>query len=71
MDQDERVFHLAGHFVGVGDKIRRGVTTIKLHTFDDVEFGFKPFGLFYSDHAFIADTFHGFSDFAADVGVTV
>jgi crossover junction endodeoxyribonuclease RuvC len=46
------------HFLGIGDKIRRQVTAVKLHTFYNIQFGFQTFGIFNRNNAFIADFFH-------------
>ena len=71
MQQDVRVVQLADHFFSVGNEVRRKITAIELHAFDDFQFGGQALGLFNRDDAFIADPLHRFSDIATDFGVTV
>lgn len=69
MDENVRVFHFAGHLVGVGDKIKRRVTAIKLHAFDNVEFCSQTLGFLNGDYTFVADAFHSFGNHIADFSV--
>src|SRR5690242_5040784 len=41
MDENIGAFELADHLVGVGDEIRRKVTPVELHAFDDFELGLE------------------------------
>ncbi len=57
LDQDEGLFHFAGHTLGIGNEVRREVTTVELHTFDDVEGSVQAFGFFNSDDASLPTLF--------------
>src|SRR6202011_3467732 len=71
VDQDVGIFHLDAHLVGVGDEVGRDVAAVKLHAFDDLEFGLERLGLFNGDDALVADLLHGVSEELADFGVTI
>ncbi len=71
MDQDVRVLKFHYHLIGIGDEVRREIAAIKLHAFDDVEFGFEAFGFFNRDHAFFADLIHGLGNDVADLALAV
>ena len=60
-----------GHFVWVGDKVRRQVTAVKLHAFDNISLCFQTFVLFDSDHAFVANFLHRICDLLADFGFAI
>src|SRR5690606_7914155 len=69
--QDERVFQQDGLLVRIVDEVGRQVATVELHAFDDVEFVFQRLAVFYRDHAFLANFFHGFSDAVTNGGIAV
>src|ERR1700736_3867229 len=71
VDQDVGIFHFNAHFVGVGDEVGRDIAAVKLHAFDDLEFGLERLGLFNGDDALVADLLHGVSEELADFGVTI
>lgn len=57
-DEDDGVVEFRRHLVGVGDKIRRNVTSVELHTFHHVELGCHSLALFDGDYAVLADFLH-------------
>src|SRR5690554_280361 len=69
--QDERLFQLAGHVVLIVDEVGRQVATVKLHTFNHIQFVIKTGAFFNGDHAVLADTLHRFSDDATDFRIGV
>ena len=71
MQQDDRIFQLGCHFVRVGDKIRRQVTAVKLHAFDNNCLCFQTFVFFNCDDAFIANTLHRICDLLANIGFAI
>src|SRR5215470_16211320 len=71
MQQDVGVFELGQHLLRIRDEIRRDVTAVELHTFDDLDFGIERLGFLHSDHALVADLLHRLGDHLADIGVTV
>ena len=56
---------------GVGDKVRREVAAVELHTFDNVEHCVGGLGFFDGDHAVVADLFHGVGEEVTDFRVVV
>ena len=66
MQQDQAVFQISNHLVGIGHEVGRQVAAIELHAFDNFVLGFEALVLFDSDHAFVADFLHCVSDLAAD-----
>ena len=71
MDENISVIQLCNHLFRIGDEIGREIATVKLHTLDNVEFGFSRLGLLDSDHAFIANLLHGLGNHVADGLVTI
>jgi len=71
IDQDIRILQFSLHFFTVGNKIRRDITTIKLHTFYHLDTCFSTSCFFHSDHTFFAYFFHRFSDQLADLSIIV
>ena len=71
VDEDERVIHTHFHPLGIGDKVRGEVATVKLHTLNHIQGGFHGLGFFNRDHAFLADLVHGLGDNVADGLVVV
>ena len=71
MDQDQRIVEFSDHLFGVGHEVRRKVTAVELHAFDDIEFGLERLGFFNGDHTVVADALHGFRDHRADFDFTV
>ena len=62
---------LSAHIFLVIDKVRREVTAIELHTFNNIQLIFQTSAFFNSDHAFFADFIHGFSNDVTDVRIAV
>jgi hypothetical protein len=58
VNQDIWVFHVDPHLVGIGDKVRRDVAAVELHTFDHFELGLERLCFLDRDHAFITDLLH-------------
>ncbi len=69
--QDERVIQFSAHVVSVGNKVRRQVTAIKLHTFNNVQFVLQALAFFNGDNAFFTNFLHRFSNDRANVVVAV
>ncbi len=67
VQQDDRVFQLDSHLVGVGDEIGAQVATVELHAFDDIGLCFQTFVLFDGDDTFVADFLHRVCDLTADL----
>src|SRR5690606_20738691 len=70
-EKDERVFQLDNHFVLFVDEVRRQVTAVELHAFNDIEFVVEAGAFFNGDDAFFTDFFHRVGDDVADVVVAV
>jgi hypothetical protein len=51
VQQDDGVFQLGGHLVGVGHEIGRQVAAVELHALDHVGLGLEALVLFDGDHA--------------------
>ena len=71
MQQDVWIIQVAKHFLGVGYEVRRQVTAVELHAFNNVQRRFQRLGFFNSDDAFVADTLHGFCDALTDFSFAV
>ncbi len=71
MQQDDRVFQLDSHLVGVGDEVRGQVTAVELHAFNNIGLCFQTFVLFDGDHTFVADFLHRVRDLTADFFLAV
>ena len=71
VNQQVGVFEHALHPLGIGDEVRREITAVELHAFDDIKRGLQPFGFFDGDHAFFADFVHRFGNDLADGRVVV
>src|SRR6185312_16414085 len=71
VQQDVRVFQFALHRLLVVDEVRREITAVELHAFDDVELVLEARTVFDRDHAFLADLVHRLADQLADVLVAV
>src|SRR5690606_9899467 len=61
-NQDVRIFQDRFHFFRVRNHVRRNVPAVKLHPFDDFQFGVEAFGFFHGNDAVIAHFFHGLGD---------
>ena len=66
-DEDERVFDLGDHLLGIGGHVRRQVTAVELHAFDDVAGGFRSLGLLDGDDAVGGHFVHGVGDQLTDI----
>ena len=71
MQQNQRVFQLSRHFIGIGDEVRRQITAVKLHAFHNVQFAVQAFGFLNRDDAFIADLIHRFGNHGANLGFAI
>ena len=71
MDEQIAVIEDSFHGLGVGDEVGGKISLVELHTFHNVEGGFKSFGLFDGDGAVLTDLFHSFGDDVADGGIAV
>ena len=65
------VLEHALHAVRIGHEVRREITAIELHAFDDVQRGLDGFGFFDRDDAIFADLLHRFGDDVADCRIVV
>ena len=59
------------HLVAIGDKVRRQVTTVELHAFNNIKFSVEALGFFNSDDTFVADLFHSLSNHRANFAFTI
>ena len=71
VNQDQAIFEHALHAVRIGHEVRRQITAIELHAFDDVQRGLDGLRFFDRDDAVFADLLHGFGNDVADGGVVV
>ncbi len=71
MQQDKRVIQFGSHFVSICDEVRRQVTAVKLHAFNNIQLAVEAFGFFNCDNAFIADLLHGFGNHVTDGNLTI
>ena len=71
MQQDVRIFKNSHLLVRIGDEVRREVATVKLHTFNHIQFVLQGLAVFDGDHTFLADLFHCFSDDFTDFSIAV
>ena len=71
MDQDVTIAEFALHGVWVSHEMRREITTVELHSFDDLDIGIDALALFDGNDAIGADFVHGFSEHLADFIVVV
>ncbi len=69
--QHQRVFQNSRLLFRLVDEVGRQVATVKLHTFNHVEFVLQAFAVFYSDYAFFAHFVHCVGNDLADAGVRV
>ncbi|EEQ36496.1 heat shock protein 60, mitochondrial precursor [Clavispora lusitaniae ATCC 42720] len=68
-DQWVLKLHLA--VLGVGDEVRRDVTTVKLHTFGDFQLVFQSLSFLNGDDTFLSDLLHGGGQQLTNVSITV
>ena len=71
MDQDVGVLELGDHLLGVGDEIRREITAVELHAFDDIELGLEALRLLDRNDALVADFLHRLRDHLADFALAI
>ena len=71
MNKNISVVELGDHLFRIGDEIRRQITAIELHAFDDVGLRLKALCLLNGDYAFIADLLHRLGDFLANEFVAI
>jgi hypothetical protein len=71
VNQDVRVFEHGFHRLRAGHEVRREITFVELHTFDDVERGLNTLGFLDRDRAVFADLVHRVGYDAADGLVAV
>ena len=57
-EKDVGVFKVGDHALMIGHKVGREIAAVKLHTLDNIEFGFQTLGFFNRDDAVFADLFH-------------
>ena len=69
--QNVRIVHRDSLFFCIVDEVRRQITTVELHTFDDIQFVIQGFAVFNGNDAFLADFFHSFGDTFTDGVVAV
>jgi len=69
IDQHVRVLENGLRRVCVGDKVRRDVPAVELHTLDILNLELQPLGLFHRDDAVLADLVHHVRDQVADLHV--
>ena len=70
-DKNGSVVKYGFHLVRVGHKVRRDVTSVELHTLDNLDLGLCAFGLLDCDHAVTFYLRHGIGDELADGSVIV
>ncbi len=70
-EQDIGVLHLSGHLLGIGDKVGRDVTAVKLHTLDHINSSVSALGLLDSDDTVFLDLLHGCCDDVTNLLVVV
>src|SRR6266550_6684951 len=66
VDEDVGVLHLGFHRLSVGHEVRREITLVELHAFNDFERGLDGLGFLDGDRAVLADLVHGLGDDLAD-----
>src|SRR6202035_2409297 len=71
VDQDVGIIHLGAHLFGIGDEVRRDVTAIELHSFDNFEFCLQGFRFFDRDHALVANFLHRIGEKLADLSIAI
>ena len=71
VDQDDGILEQHVHALGVGDEVRREVSTIELHALDDLERRLERLAFFNRDDAVLAHLLHRFRDDAPDRLVAV
>src|SRR6516162_8158435 len=71
LDQDANVFEYALHPFGIGDKIRREIATVELHSFDYFEGRVHRFRFLNGDDAILAHLLHCFRDDRSDLLVVI
>ena len=71
VQQDVGIFDNGFQRLRVGREVRREVTLVELHAFDDVEGGLNGLGFFDGDGAILADAVHGLGDDVTDGGIPV
>ena len=71
VDQDRGILENAFHAVRIGHEIRREISAIELHSFDDIQCRLDRLGFFNRDDAIFADLLHRFGNDVADRGVVV
>src|SRR5690606_15692800 len=71
VEEDVCILKLGNHLLRVGDEVRRKVTAVELHAFNDFEFGLGGLGFFNRDDAFVANLLHRFRDHLANFGFAV
>src|SRR6185437_11739122 len=62
VDQDVRILKHSFHPLRIGNKIRRQITTIKLHSFHNFQLRLKRLRLFNRDNTILADLLHSLSN---------
>ncbi len=71
VDKDVRVLQLAFHLLRIGYEIRRQITAVELHAFDEFVSRLDGLAFLDRDDAVLADSVHGLGDDAADLAVVV
>ena len=71
VNEDAAVVQLDGLVVLVGDEVRREVTPLELHPFDEFDLGLHPAAFFDRDDAVLADLHQGVGESLADFLVVV
>ena len=71
VEQDVWVVHLTLHLLGVGHEVRRDITAVELHAFNNLHCSVGAFSLLDSDHALFLHLAHSVGDELADFSVVV
>ncbi|EKE08905.1 MAG: heat shock protein 60, mitochondrial precursor [uncultured bacterium] len=71
MDKNKGILHLTDHLFCICDKIRRKISTIKLHSFNNIKFGLERFCFFNRNYALIPHFFHGASNHFSNLMLTI
>src|SRR6185312_6871242 len=71
MNENVRGLEFGDHLVGVGNEVRREISAIELHAFDDFEFGLHAFAFFDRDDALVPYLLHGFGDLGTYFGIAI
>ena len=70
-NKNVRIFKNCLHFIRISHKICRNITSVKLHTFNNLHLCSCTFSLFYSDNTIIFNFLHCFGNQLADIAIII